>query len=152
MVRTGYAWGALAVAAMISATGKPATAEVLDAVYRGTMVCEKLPFTNRQMRESIEVIISGAAASYKHIVRLSDKPVAATEQGTGTVSGQAISLQGAWRDSGREYQSKYSGEFVQRSARLKGTQSWTADGKTVTRNCAGVIKRPLKAFLPRKRG
>ena len=151
MVRKGYAMGALAAVAMLSAMNKPAAAEVLDAVYRGTMVCDKLPFTKQQMRESIEVTISGGKASYKHVVRLADKPVAAAEQGTGTVSGQAISLQGAWKDSGREYEAKYSGEFVRRSARLKGSQNWTADGKTVTRNCSGVIKRPLKAFLPRKK-
>jgi hypothetical protein len=40
---------------------------------------------------------------------------------------------------------------VRRSARLKGKQSWTIDGKTLTRDCSGVIKRPLKAFLPRKK-
>ena len=66
------------------------------------------------------------------------------------VDGQGIELQGSWKGKGREYQAKYSGNFVRRSAHLKGTQSWTDGGKTVTRNCTGAIKRPLKAFLPRK--
>lgn len=150
MVRLGHALGLLATV-MVVAPGTQAKAEVLDAVYRGTLVCDKLPFTPQQMREAIEVTISGGTASYKHIVRLADKPVAVAEQGTGTVSGQTISLQGAWKDSGRAYEAKYSGDFIRRSARLKGTQSWTADGKAITRNCSGVIKRPLKAFLPRKK-
>jgi hypothetical protein len=34
---------------------------------------------------------------------------------------------------------------------LRGTQTWTVAGHTVIRNCSGVIKRPLKAFLPRKK-
>jgi hypothetical protein len=40
---------------------------------------------------------------------------------------------------------------VRRSARLKGTQTWTDGGKTITRACTGVIKRPLRPFLPRTR-
>jgi hypothetical protein len=38
---------------------------------------------------------------------------------------------------------------VRRTARLKGTQTWTDGGKTLTRACSGAIKRPFKAFLPR---
>ncbi len=150
MTRTGQVVGMLAVA-MIATSVTPAAAEVLDAVYRGTMVCEKLPFTSTKLREAIDVTIAGGAARYGHVVRLRDstaEPV--PEQGAGTVSGQQIELQGGWKGKGREYQAKYSGTFVRRSAHLKGTQSWTDGAKTVTRNCTGVIKRPLKAFLPRK--
>jgi len=150
MARTGQVVGVLAVA-MIAASVTPAAAEVLDAVYRGTMVCEKLPFTSTKLREAIEVTIAGGAARYSHVVRLRDsaaEPV--PEQGAGKVSGQSIELEGSWKGKGREYQAKYSGTFVRRSAHLKGTQSWTDGGTTATRNCTGAIKRPLKAFLPRK--
>jgi hypothetical protein len=30
-------------------------------------------------------------------------------------------------------------------------QTWTDGGKTITRACAGAIKRPFKPFLPRNR-
>jgi len=50
-----------------------------------------------------------------------------------------------------QYQAKYSGTFVRRSAKLKGTQTWTAGGKTMSRACSGAIKRPLKPFLPRNK-
>jgi hypothetical protein len=40
---------------------------------------------------------------------------------------------------------------VCRSATLKGTQTWTDGGKTVTRACNGAIKRPLRPFLPRSK-
>jgi hypothetical protein len=73
------------------------------------------------------------------------------EQGTGTLSGQTIDLQGSWKSGSHEYQAKYSGTFVRRSAKLKGTQTWTEGGKTMTRACSGAIKRPLKPFLPRKK-
>ena len=151
MVRTGYAIGAL-TAGMIAAMSAPAAAEVLDAVYNGTMVCDGMPFTNGKMREHIAVTVDGGKATYRHVVRLRDAEVEATaEQGTGTVSGQNIDLQGSWKDGGRQYEAKYSGTFVRRNAKLKGTQTWTDGGKTITRACAGAIKRPLKPFLPRKK-
>lgn len=149
MARGGCA--VLAAAVMI-AMGTPVAAQVLDATYRGTMVCDKLPFTSGQMREAIEVTISGGNARYTHVVRLRNAAVEATaEQGTGTVDGAKIDLQGSWKGGSRQYEAKYSGSFVRRGARLKGTQTWSDSGKTVTRACAGAIKRPLKAFLPREK-
>ena len=137
-------------AATVMAT--PAAAEVLDATYRGTMVCDKLPFTSDKMREAIEVTVTGGAARYSHVVRLRNLAVeAAAEQGTGTIDGEKIDLQGTWKGGGREYAAKYSGSFVRRSARLKGRQTWTDGGKTAIRPCAGAIKRPFKPFLPRDR-
>jgi hypothetical protein len=147
MVRMGHA---VLAAAMMTAMAAPVAAEVLDATYRGTMVCDKLPFTSGQMREAIEVKIAGGAARYSHVVRLRNAAVEAeAEQGTGTIDGQKIDLQGAWKSGGRGYEAKYSGSFGRRSAKLKGTQSWTDGGKTVSRACAGAIKRPLRPFLPR---
>ena len=123
MVRVGHA--VLAVA-MMAAMGKPVAAEVLDATYRGTMVCDKLPSTSQQTREAIEVTISGGAVRYNHVVRLRNAAVEATaEQGTGTIDGQKINLQGSWKSGSRQYEAKYNGSFVRRSARLKGTQTWT---------------------------
>ena len=141
---------AVLAAAMLTAMGAPVAAEVLDATYRGTLVCDKLPFTSGKMREAIEVTIAGNAARYSHVVRLRNAAVeTAAEQGTGKIDGQKIDLEGGWKSGGREYQAKYSGSFVRRSARLKGTQTWTDGGKTITRACAGAIKRPFKPFLPR---
>ena len=146
MVRVQHA----VLAAMVTSIATPVAAQVLDATYRGTMVCDKLPFTSDQMREAIEVTISGGAARYSHVVRLGKVGVeATTEQGTGTIDGQKINLQGAWKGGSRTYEAKYGGTFVRRSAKLKGTQTWTDGGKTVTRACAGAIKRPLRPFLPR---
>ena len=147
MVRVGHA---VLAAVMMAAMGKPVAAEVLDATYRGTMVCDKLPFTSQQMREAIEVTISGRAVRYNHVVRLRNAAVEATaEQGGGSIDGQKINLQGSWKSGSRQYEATYSGSFVRRSAKLKGTQSWTDGGKTATRACAGAIKRPFKPFLPR---
>ena len=99
MVRVKHA--ALAAAMMI-AMGTPVAAQVLDATYRGTMICDKLPFTSDKMREAIEVTITGGTARYSHVVRLSKVAVeAATEQGTGKVNGQKIDLQGSWKSGSR---------------------------------------------------
>jgi hypothetical protein len=64
---------------------------------------------------------------------------------------QKIDLQGTWKSGRRAYEAKYSGSFERRSAKIKGTQTWTDGGKTVVRTCAGAIKRPLKPFLPRQK-
>jgi hypothetical protein len=151
MVQIGKTIGVLA-AAMVAIGISPAAAEVLNAEYRGTLICDKLPFTDSKMREAIVVTIAGVAAHYTHVVRLK---AAATEtvaeQGYGSVVGQNIRLQGSWSGESRQYKADYSGTFVRRTARLKGAQTWTADGKTITRACSGAIKRPLKVFLPRDR-
>jgi len=148
MVRNGHAVGAIAAIAM-TIVGTTASAQVRDAVYRGTLVCDKLPFSAGKGRESIEVTISGGAIRYTHVVRLHDAAEATAEEGTGTLKGDDISLQGSWKGGNRQYEAKYSGTFVRRHAALKGTQTWSDGGKTVSRDCVGIIKRPLKVFLPR---
>ena len=147
MERAGHAAGVV-IAAVVAIIAMPAAAQVLDAVYRGTLVCDRLPFIETSMREAIDVTISGGAVRYSHVVRLHGKEAPA-EQGTGTLKGQDIALQGSWQGGGRQYKASYGGTFVRRSARLKGTQTWTDGGKEITRSCSGVVKRPFKAFLPR---
>jgi hypothetical protein len=148
MVRGGVGLGLLAAIVMSTA----AMAQVRDAVYRGTLVCDKLAFTQTKMREAIDVTISRGAVRYTHVVRLRHEPETALELGTGTLEGANLSLQGSWQGGGRQYKASYSGIFVRRSARLKGTQTWTDGGKTITRACTGAIKRPFRVFLPRERG
>lgn len=143
-IRSGF----VAVTLIVSA-GTSAVAEVRDAVYSGTMVCDKLPFTETKMREAFEVKISGGDVRYTHVVRVRDTAEPVTEQGAGKLDGQNISLEGAWTGGKRQYLAKYAGTFVRRSAKLEGTQTWFEGGKTVTRNCSGAIKRPLRAFLPK---
>ena len=147
MVRTATAVGLLA-AAVISAAAVPAAAQVRDAVYRGTLVCDKLPFSAGKGREAIEVTISGGTVRYRHVVRLRDTVEAIPEQGTGSLNGQDLELKGSWKSGSRQYEAKYTGSFVRRHADLKGTQTWTEGGKAMTRACTGTIKRPFRVFLP----
>jgi hypothetical protein len=147
MTRTATAVGVIAVA--ISVAASSARAEVRDAVYRGTLVCDKLPFSAGKGREAIEVTIAGGTVRYSHVVRLRDVAEAVPEQGKGSLNGQDIELQGSWKSGSRQYEAKYTGSFVRRHADLKGTQTWNDGGKTITRACAGTIKRPLRVFLPK---
>jgi len=56
-------------------------------------------------REAIEVTISGGAVRYNHVVRLRNAAVEATaEQGTGTIDGQKINLQGTSKGGSRQYE------------------------------------------------
>jgi len=150
MTRIAGAIGGLA-AVFVAATGAPAKAEVLDAVYRGTMVCDRMPIIKTNRREALEVTIDGGKVRYTHVVRLRDTPELKPEQGAGSLKGQDITLEGGWDGGAQSYKAKYSGTFVRRSVHLTGAQTWTVDGKTVTRDCSGAVKRRLKAFLPRKK-
>jgi hypothetical protein len=149
-------FGVVAAVALLIAN-EPASAQsqretkVLDATYRGTLVCAKLPFTEFSMREAIAVTLDGGAGAYTHVVRLKDNPEPAEEKGTAKMGGAKIVLDGSWKGEAGQYQATYSGMFVRRSAKLIGTQTWTVNGRIVTRSCNGVIKRPLKAFLPRNK-
>ena len=150
MVQMAKAFGALATA-MVAIMATPAVAQVRDAVYRGTLICDKLPFIEHKMREAISVTISRGAVRYNHVVRLREVAESVVEEGAGTLDGQNLSLQGSWSSGNRQYKASYSGIIVRRSVRLKGTQTWTDGGRTITRACSGAIKRPLRAFLPRER-
>jgi hypothetical protein len=123
-----------------------ATAQVRDAVYRGTLVCAKLPFFETAAREAFELTVDGTSARYTHVVReISELSV---EAGSGTIDGQTIALTGGWRGQRENYEARYTGNFVRRSFNLTGTQTWVHDGKTYTRKCSGSIKRPFAIFLP----
>jgi hypothetical protein len=142
---------AAAAAAFIGVVGLAATAsaQVRDATYRGTLVCDKIPFVVSGERAAIEVAITGSFAKYTHPVIMLRKAVTGTESGTGTVDDGKIVLKGSWKGDKNDYEATYSGSFVRRSAMLSGIQTWTHEGKTYTRKCTGTIKRPLAVFLPR---
>jgi len=152
MRRRNYAIGAMLALGLVASAAPRAYAQasVLDAVYRGTLVCDKLPFSEVRLRGAIEVTIADGGVRYSHVVRLNRSVDPTIERGTGTLTARNIALQGEWQHGAHRYTSNYSGTFVRRSANLKGTQTWIEDGKTVSRACSGVIKRPLKAFLPRR--
>jgi hypothetical protein len=135
----------------LAVAGTPASAQVRDAVYRGTMVCDKSPFTVGNGREAIAVTIAKGTVQYTHVVRVHSGADTMQEKGTGALNGNNISLQGSWKSGARQYDAKYSGTFVRRHANLKGTQTWSDGGQTTSRNCSGTIKRPLRVFLPREK-
>jgi hypothetical protein len=140
----------LIVAGALSVSAAPASAQVRDAVYRGTLICSTLPFIKGHLRAAMEVTIKDNKAEYKQpVVNPERGTQLGTETGTGTVEGQNIKLSGAWKGTQPSYEATYSGTFVRRAARLSGTQTWTHEGKTYKRTCSGAIKRPLAVFLKR---
>ena len=76
MVRIGVTIGVVA-AAGIAIAATPTSAQVRDAVYRGTMVCDKLPFSAGKIREAIEVTIGTGAVPCKTISRACSDQAAA---------------------------------------------------------------------------
>lgn len=130
----------------------PAQAQMREATYRGTLVCGKLPFAQDPTRAAIEVELAGNVGSFERPVHMPSRlKIAGKETGTASIDGDKISLAGGWKSEKDSYEASYTGTFVRRSAKLSGTQTWTHDGKNFTRTCSGVIKRPLAAFLTKKK-
>jgi len=141
--------GLAAIASVMFAA--PALAQVRDADYRGTLVCGKLPFAQDAARTAITVQITGNEGRYERPVQLTRQGGKGVEKGTAKVDGDKIALTGSWKDDKSSYEASYSGTFVRRSATLKGTQTWSYDGKSYKRECSGAIKRPFAAFLPKQK-
>jgi len=142
----------VAGASQASAQPKDRAASVRDTVYRGTLVCTKLPFIFSQLRSAIEAKISGNSITYRRpVVIAASSAVDGYEEGSGNIDGDKVSLKGSWKSGANSYEATYTGTFVRRSATLSGVQVWSYQGKPYTRTCSGVIKRPLAAFLPKKK-
>lgn len=149
MTKSGMIWLAAAAGAMLAV---PAQAQVRDAEYRGTLVCGKLPFAQDPQRAAIVVKLAGSEGPYDRPVHMPLRStVAGRETGTVKVDGNKIVLTGGWRSDKDSYHASYNGTFVRRSAKISGTQKWMHGGKSYTRSCSGVIKRPLAAFLPKQK-
>ena len=146
MTGFGMAVRCACAGALFAMASLPASAQIRDAVYRGTLVCGKLPFFEAASREAFDITVTGTSARYAHVVR--DVFETSSETGSGTIDGQNILLTGGWRGKRDSYEARYTGTFVRRSVNLKGTQTWTHEGKTYTRPCSGAIKRPFAIFLP----
>jgi hypothetical protein len=143
--------GSLWFAAACVMFAAPAHAQVRDADYRGTLVCEKLEFAQDAQRAAIVVKIAGGQGTYERTVYAARSKPAGKETGTAKVDGEKISLSGGWKDEKDSYEASYTGSFVRRRAKIAGTQKWTRDGKSFTRECSGSISRPLAAFLPKQK-
>src|SRR4051812_20612215 len=103
-MKYGMTLGVTALLSLLAVTA--AHAQVRDAVYRGTLVCEKLPFFEVTAREALEVKIAGAVARYVLIVR--ERTETSFEQGSGTLDGDKIALKGNWSGDKDSYESSYS--------------------------------------------
>jgi hypothetical protein len=143
----------LSIAALSFLCGTVAAqAQVRDATYRGTLVCGKLAFAQDPTRAAIEVKIAGNDATYSRPVHgVHRTSVLGTETGSGKIDGDKISLAGGWKSDKGSYEATYSGTFVRRRAKHSGAPKRTHEGKSYSRECSGVIKRPLAAFLPKEK-
>src|SRR5690242_2960701 len=90
MLKAGVVALGLGATAVVLPLAAQAQTQVRDAIYRGTMVCDKLPFFETAVREGIEVKIKGNAITYTHIVR--ERGELSFEQGSGTLDGDRIAL------------------------------------------------------------
>ena len=144
-----FVWLAAVAGAILAV---PAQAQVRDAEYRGTLVCDGLPFANDPGRAAITIKLAGGEGSYERPVHMPVRnKIVGQETGKVKVEGDKITITGGWKGEKSSYEANYSGTFVRRSAKLTGQQSWTHEGKSYTRNCSGATKRPFAAFLPKQR-
>src|SRR5262245_59903782 len=138
-MRTGFI-GLLTAAFSIASV--PASAQVRDAVYRGTMVCDKLPFSAGKSREAIEDTIVGGSVRYSRVVRLRSTAEPTREEGSGTRNGDNISLKGSWKGGNRQFEAKYDGTFVEHRP---GTTATKPQAVPVTASSSGRCGRSCSA-------
>lgn len=149
---------AIWVAAMLGCAvlAQPACAQTAstptrDGVYRGTLVCGNLILLRSRPRSAVELTIAGRDVKFSRPV-VEKGAALGTETGTGTLDGDKIALAGSWKGDKLGFESSYTGTFVRRaSLKLAGTQTWTQNGKTTSRNCTGSAKRSI-GFFRRKAG
>lgn len=124
----GTAALALAVAAAVPGTTCPAAAQSMDGTYPGTITCESIAgTTQRPLRGSLTLTVSGATASYEREIRsTTDQPTGQFERGRGTVTpAGAVTLGGSGHVGGSSVSASYTGTISGGVARLAGTQRWT---------------------------
>jgi DNA-binding winged helix-turn-helix (wHTH) protein len=114
------------------------SSRTLDGALHGTILCEKLPFTDMPMVAPMRLKLSGNSAAYSRDVLGPDHiAVIGIEEGTGTVTSDgAIKLIGEWvLGPSMGYTASYSGTVGDRTAELRGTQNWKIEGLNHIRNC-----------------
>ena len=123
-------------------------AKSFDGAWYGGLTCDKLPFTSAPLITHIEVNVSRGSASYSRPVLswLGGGGIEGVEQGTGTIDRWGtINLTGnfAGKPAYRVYAftASYSGAIAGRSAELRGTQVFDADGEKVNRSCFIKLSR-----------
>ncbi len=130
----------------ISASLSPFTRS-FDGPWYGAITCDKLPFTTGPLITHIGVNVSGGTPSYSRPVLSPDgSTVTGVEEGAGTIDSRGtIKLMGgfAGKPADRLYPfaASYSGVIAGRTAELRGTQVFDADGQELIRNCSIKLSR-----------
>ena len=121
---------------------------IRDAVYRGTMVCGKLPFiqTGAGIDRGDD---RGNAAKYTRPVALADRHRRSTARRQRHGRERQDQPERHVEEGRRQLRGELYRRFRAPVAKLTGAQVWSHDGKTYKRECSGAIKRPLAAFLPK---
>ena len=121
----------------------PATAA---DIWHGQIQCGPIPgVTSLPLRGDFDMVTDGSRLTYNRPVHVADQAALSgvREQGTGTLTGNSIRLQGGASGPGYSYTSAYSGQMESRRALLAGEQIWTTSkaGAPFHRDCHITLTR-----------
>jgi hypothetical protein len=156
--RAGLGWliGAAAVAAtvavvwLLSARGPflptsstPRQGAAIEGVFKGTMHCEKLPWTAAPLEASISLSLKGGKASFLRDVYARDgKRKAGIEAGTGTLDADGLlQLTTSWVGQTNRFDGAYAGRLSATGGSLAGKQILLVDGARHERSCTIIIQK-----------
>jgi hypothetical protein len=127
-------------------SGSPSFAQSHDGTWHGEIACAKLSFTKGPQKVPMTMTVSGNSATYtRQVYNKDNTAVVGTEEGTGTIAGDQITLSAKWNSARANprytYTASYSGAVTGTAANLRGTQVWSFDGKTENRSCTIALKR-----------
>ena len=107
-----------------------ARAQSIEGIFRGTLVCEKMPASPDILHAPLDMTIRGSNVQFaRPLFNWNGTLVVGSELGIGSVDPEGkLHLTSSWYNSGMTFDGEYSGALTKTSGTFSGTQSWR-DGK-----------------------
>jgi hypothetical protein len=114
-----------------------------DGTFKGTMQCEKLPWTNSSLDVAVVLSVQGRTANFSRNVYSGDgKRLTGYETGTGTVEADGtVRVRTSWASQTNRFDGDYAGHLTATGGTLSGKQTLEVDGARYVRPCAIVLQK-----------
>ncbi len=113
----------------------------VEGISRGTMQCDKLPWTKVPLQAAVTLSIKGGNATFERDVYSSDgRRKTGVESGTGTIDADGIlQLKTSWVGPTSRFDGNYIGRLSGTGGTLSGKQTLLVDGARHERSCTIVV-------------
>jgi hypothetical protein len=121
----------------------PRQAAAIEGAFKGTMQCDKLPWTGAVLRAAVELSIKAGNAAFSRDVYSGDgKRKIGIESGTGTLeAGGVLQLTTSWVSPTSRFDGTYIGRLAATGGSLSGKQILLVDGAREERPCTIIVQK-----------